>query len=557
MKYLISGFIFLFCSYSLEAQERLKKVEFFGKARTNLLHQNLIVENDSTNAKKANYGHSLIDLGVLIRPSKSTEIITDLRIRNEHGGFFGGAVTFGVRRLTLKGIIDDKIRYNIGDIDLKITPYTLYNNSYQTEVNEATIFSDQRSLISYENYFKEHYWRQQGAQLEFAFVYPNSKLQEIDFNVFTTRHNTAVAASSTPERLFSGFSIVPKTILGKFGIQTVYLYDLKNTINDIQLFSNRAHTLSGILNKEFFKNYNFFFETGYSKTKIEDLVSNNLNEIEDYFWNIGFKTQKFWDLDVELNALNNGAYYRAPGAQNIRLNYLTQSGVFNLISNEQVQRPIGILDYLYNDVNYFNQFDESLDAYNPIFNNVMPYGQATPNRRGLSLQLTKKQLLEGLTLNLNGQMYSEIIGVGTEELKIFKVYQSSLNYKYNRFTIKLGVKHENTKRDGANFEKIDLWSRQIDGGLDIELMNDLEFISGIKIHEASGNEFLLDYDILNNPFIMTPTFYNMKQVLSAVGLRLSFGSHSALTTSYNIYSYEDSNIDYSINQFQILYKLNF
>ena len=169
----------------------------------------------------------------------------------------------------------------------------------------------------------------------------------------------------------------------------------------------------------------------------------------------------------------------------------------------------------------------------------------------------KKQLLEGLTLNLNGQMYSEIIGVGTEELKTFKVYQSSLNYKFNRFTIKFGVKHENTKRDGANFEKIDLWSRQIDGGLDIKLMNDLDFISGIKIHQASGNELLLDYDILNNPFIMTPTFYKMKQVLSAVGLRLSFGSHSTLTTSYNIYSYEDSNIDYSINQFQILYKLNF
>ena len=99
---------------------------------------------------------------------------------------------------------------------------------------------------------------------------------------------------------------------------------------------------------------------------------------------------------------------------------MTQSGVFNLIGNDQTQRPMGILDYLYNDVNYFNQFDESLDAYNPIFNNVMPYGQATPNRKGLSLQLMKKQLLEGLTLNLNGQMYSEIIGVGTEELKNFQ-----------------------------------------------------------------------------------------------------------------------------------------
>ena len=31
----------------------------------------------------------------------------------------------------------------------------------------------------------------------------------------------------------------------------------------------------------------------------------------------------------------------------------------------------------------------------------------------------------------------------------------------------------------------------------------------------------MDYDILNNPFIMTQTFYNMKQVLSAV-VQISF-----------------------------------
>ena len=107
-------------------------------------------------------------------------------------------------------------------------------------------------MISYESYFKENYWRQQGGQLEFALVYPNSKLQEIDFNIFTTRHNTAVAASSTPERLFSGFSVVPKTILGNFGLHTVYLYDLKNTINDIQLFSNSGSHLIGNFRQRIF-----------------------------------------------------------------------------------------------------------------------------------------------------------------------------------------------------------------------------------------------------------------------------------------------------------------
>ena len=43
---------------------------------------------------------------------------------------------------------------------------------FQNEVNEASIFSDVRSLISYENYFTENYWRQQGGQIELGFYLP-------------------------------------------------------------------------------------------------------------------------------------------------------------------------------------------------------------------------------------------------------------------------------------------------------------------------------------------------------------------------------------------------
>ena len=59
---------------NLEAQERVKKVEFYGIAKTNVLHQSYDVEGDTTNISKANYGHSLIDLGILLRPTTSTEV---------------------------------------------------------------------------------------------------------------------------------------------------------------------------------------------------------------------------------------------------------------------------------------------------------------------------------------------------------------------------------------------------------------------------------------------------------------------------------------------------
>ena len=50
------------------------------------------------------------------------------------------AVTYGIRKLTLKGVVNDVIRYKIGDIDIEMTPYTLYNNNYQDVVNEAYTF---------------------------------------------------------------------------------------------------------------------------------------------------------------------------------------------------------------------------------------------------------------------------------------------------------------------------------------------------------------------------------------------------------------------------------
>ena len=116
-------------------------------------------------------------------------------------------------------------------------------------------------VLFHRNYFTENYWRQQGGQLELGFIYSNGYIEALDVNIFTTRHKIADAASSTPERLFSGISLIPQTKEGNFGLHTVYLYDLKNTIDDVQLFSNRAHSFSGNINQGLFEHFNLSFET--------------------------------------------------------------------------------------------------------------------------------------------------------------------------------------------------------------------------------------------------------------------------------------------------------
>ena len=88
---LITICFLVFTASTIMAQERVKKIEFYGAAKTNILHQSFDVDGDTMNVSKANYGHSLIDLGILVRPSANTEIATEFRLRNEFGGFWGGA----------------------------------------------------------------------------------------------------------------------------------------------------------------------------------------------------------------------------------------------------------------------------------------------------------------------------------------------------------------------------------------------------------------------------------------------------------------------------------
>ncbi|MBT7397634.1 MAG: hypothetical protein HN775_00410, partial [Hellea sp.] len=155
---------------------------------------------------------------------------TELRIRNELGGFWGSAVTYGVRKLTLKGVVNDAIRYKVGDLDLQMTPYTLYNNGYQDVVNEASIFQIAREVIDYEYYFTGNAWRQQGVQSDFGFDLNNGTFESLDIHLFSTRNKVSDAASASPDRLLSGGQMGLNTSYGSLTFHSANLHDLKNTV---------------------------------------------------------------------------------------------------------------------------------------------------------------------------------------------------------------------------------------------------------------------------------------------------------------------------------------
>ena len=554
---LIAICFFVFTAITTMAQERVKKIEFYGAAKTNILHQDFDVDGDTINLSKANYGHSLIDLGILVRPSSNTEIATEFRLRNELGGFWGGAVTFGIRKLTLKGVVNDAIRYKIGDIDIEMTPYSLYNNNYQDVVNEATVFQIAREVIDYENYFSGNTWRQQGIQSSYGFYLNNETFKSIDVNLFSTRNRTADPSSASPERLFSGGQIGLNTSYGLITFNSANLFDLKNTVIDMNLYYNSVNTVSANISLADLPKFSLNYEGGTSKSNYESLIEEETVTIQDYFWNLGLIYSPTNKFSVSVNGINTGPQFRSPSAQNVRLGYSSSSNVFPTIGNNLAVRNMGLIDYLYNDVLYYKTFDSQLDLYNPAFSNALPYGLSTPNRKGFSVSLDELVIREQFNLSSKIHMMSEIIGSGTIHLKSFMKIIAKANYDYKKWSANAGLGYEYTSRDGQAYEKIELSSMLFDFGLDFDLTDQLSILFGTKYHIADGNELLAVYDSYNNPLYFDPTsYYDQKQMLNSIGLMVNFSELSKLTASLSSFS-QKAEQEYNFNQLQLLYRLNF
>ncbi len=554
---LIAICFFVFTAITTMAQERVKKIEFYGSAKTNILHQDFDVDGDTMNLSKANYGHSLIDLGILVRPSANTEIATEFRLRNELGGFWGGAVTFGIRKLTLKGVVNDAIRYKIGDIDIEMTPYSLYNNNYQDVVNEATVFQIAREVIDYENYFSGNTWRQQGIQSSYGFYLNNETFKSIDVNLFSTRNRTADPSSASPERLFSGGQIGLNTSYGLITFHSANLFDLKNTVIDMNLYYNSVNTVSANISLADLPKFSLNYEGGTSKSNYENLIEEETVTIQDYFWNLGLIYSPTNKFSVSVNGINTGPQFRSPSAQNVRLGYSSSSNVFPTIGNNLAVRNMGLIDYLYNDVFYYKTFDSQLDLYNPAFSNALPYGLSTPNRKGFSVSLDELVIREQFNLSSKIHMMSEIIGSGTIHLKSFMKIIAKANYDYKKWSANAGLAYESTSRDGQAYEKIELSSMLFDFGLDFDLTDQLSILFGTKYHIADGNELLAVYDSYNNPLYFDPISYDdQKQMLNSIGLMVNFSELSKLTASLSSFS-QKAEQEYNFNQLQLLYRLNF
>ena len=545
-----------------------RKINFIGGARS-LLNANTITVSDSlpdtVSVKKNNGGYAIMDMGLLIKPNKNTEIMGMFRIRNEFGGFWGSGVSFDVRQLWLKGVVGNALRYQLGDINLKQTPFTLYNHHADQIDSLPEIFDLQRNIVSYDRfYIKNNSWRMQGANVDFGLNF-SKIIQEINFSGLITRLN-ATNFSNIPDRLMAGGSVnLVQSKSFEIGYNVNSVFDVKGTILDSNIFKNTVSTFDWKIKKEISGNLiSIGGEAGTSKHYFSaDTLAPNLS---DYFVNAFAKYYiTKWRLTFTAGYLNVGPDFRSIGAQSKDVNYNGLPTFFNRYTNAQDIRPITLFDVIGNENIYNRTVTQNMMPISTVFNNVLPFGIATNNRIGGYARVQFKTKNE-IALNAEYFNLNEIRGQGSFALKKFEVYKAYVLVPINKLikhskhiSIQFGTTIQNTKRNSSeSIENIKLESMQINGGFRWEIFKNFDLLGGYISQNTKGNEFSADRNTYNQITYFNIANYNLNQQIIAGGIRYNFGVNTHLTLLYQSNKYQDklgNNASFEIKQFGIIYSI--
>jgi hypothetical protein len=550
--------------------QKERKVTFVGGARSlqnsSSMKVNDTVEDTST-VKNQTAGYALLDLGVDVKPNKNTEIMGMFRIRNQFGGFWGAGVDFQVRQLWLKGVVGNAVRYQVGDLNLKQTEFTLYNYHSDQIDSLPTIFELQKNIVDYERfYLNNNTWRMQGADVAFGFSFAKY-ISEINVDAFIARLN-ATDFASTPDRLMGATSfdlVVNKNIQVGYNFNSVF--DVKGTALDSNVFKNAINTIDWKLNKDI-KNTNLAFCGEVGQSKYEYSYDTLAPDYKDYFvnayavWDI-----KKWNLQATVGYLNVGNEFRSIGAQSKDINYNAQPVYYNRYGNDQQLRPVSLFDVVGNDNIYDRTINSKLMSENVTYNCVLPYGMATYNRLGM---YTKVQFSTKKDIVINGEYYNlrEIEGTGTTALKHFAMYKIFARVPINKLinsskvlSVQAGANFQQANRNGnVEIENVDLKNMQYQVGLTWEFIKKFELLGGLVVQSSNGADFTPDRNSYGEIVYYNLTNYDTQQQLLAGGLRYNFTSKIYLAAIFQSINFEDKtniNPDYRINQFGLLFNMLF
>jgi hypothetical protein len=586
LKNVITAVLVVASSALLNAQN---KVTFTGAGRfvleNNQIGGNLIDDTiisgdtmaaDTTNARRSMSGFALFDLGFDIRPNASTEIKAVTRVTNDLDGFWGAGIGFSVRELYAKGLIRGKVRYHIGDMNVKMTPYTLYNSNSDLGQRRPEMYRVFNDIIEYEHFYLDNQWRQQGLRTDFSLLMPEV-IDEIAVEALVTK-NRHTDYFFTPDRLLLGSRVkFIKEELGFVRYNQTRFFELPQTAQ----FSNGessfgVHTVDWNIKPLTGSDYFFIGEMGLSNTRYEnvtDAPADTMNYFMDlrvaaHFMPINIKAQ------LGFRSIESG--FRSPGAQSRRTDYNGAASTFTYYTNQEQLRPVSLAD-IYRDVNIYSPFlSMQLQDYQVAYSNVLPYGEATPNRRGWTVNLESENDSASVPFwELEAQVLTENTGMGINAYRKFLLVDGFAQFALNKIwngekatLFELHGRFENTTRDGLSglgekldgIGAIDLTSWLVQAGIDAEISNDLHFLASIMQLNASGNEFLAQRNGFNGVQDYAAVDVDLTEQILGAGLQYKFTETIQLTVQFQRSTWENQNEisnSYNWNQLSVIYNMFF
>jgi hypothetical protein len=304
------------------------KVKFGAVSRT-FLESDKLGNNDTVNVGSIKSGYTLVDLGININPEKNTEIQSVIRFKTDFGGFYGAGTLIEVRQLRVRGIIAKFLNYELGDLHMQLSPYTLFNNAAEGHVNESAAFSDLRNDIAYyDNRNNGNRWWQQGAHADFGLAFNSPALQSLKVDGFFLRNRPAGVIGGTAVFYGGGKLTLNQskyfTLTGNY----INLYDDGATANTKVETQNPVMSSEAVIKIEQPKYlFKIMGEAGASQLNVSqnpNIVNDMGSSIKDNFYDAAVGVN-FKPSNINIKAGYNyvGPNFFSSGAQSKRVSRTT------------------------------------------------------------------------------------------------------------------------------------------------------------------------------------------------------------------------------------------
>ena len=573
-------------------------VRFNGYGRSYIQQSDLggpIAQSDTSTAETLFDGEFVLDLAVNAQPTRAIEVQGVIRLRNEFGGFFGAGATVEIRELWARGVIAEAIRYRLGDMDLALTPYTLFLPDEDGTVNEPELFEPQRHVIDYEEFYTGRNTRRlQGGTVDFGLAFDQG-VDAVEARAFLARLR-ATDFLTVPTRLISGgrlgatsVEFGPLASQARVGANLSYVWDDLESGNATRGIRNAVYSIDGDITLLRQPGYSihlvgeggrstvdlrqrFEYQPADSTLAVMDSTQTFIDE-SDTFFEVGlaaaFPAQ---GIDVSALFVDVGPEFYSTAAQSKRVDYTRSSESYARLGNDRDLRPVSLYDLTRDQGLYTFRVANSLMAYDPRYSNVLPYGKATPNRRGVRLSSTYSPasgpLSQELSASLDAALLREIRGQGTPALKTFVLVRGGVDVPVGTLTglprpigVTLGTQFENTSRNGNQFETINLTSVLLEAGVSAEVYDRLDVLLGAMLRSSSGSDYVPQIENFNDIRDFPEAFVtDDSESLLGAGLRYRFQDEVYLTVQYQSFSYgrdATPENDYRIGQVFALFSMTF